>query len=489
MKYIPILSIAGSDSSGGAGIQADIKTISALGCYAATAITAITVQNTLGVYGVQAVSPDIVAGQIRAVMDDVEPLAVKIGMVNDAETIRVIAETLRKYDVRHIVIDPVMVSTSGSPLMSPQAKEVFMTALMPMATILTPNIPEAMALGFVDDGGRISNTAHCPVLMKGGHAEEKTDRLYDADGLLIRSYSAKSVDTRNTHGTGCSLSSAIASFLACGYVLEEAIGMAKEWISKAIASGAKVSIGHGHGPINHFHSPIPQRIIQECSSSSNELLGPKKVLGINRLQYITHTNGKNGYLDGARLALEGGCRWIQLRMKDASDEEVRAVASELISLCRFYGATLILDDRVYLAKELDVEGVHLGKMDMPIAEARAILGEGKIIGGTANTFEDIVSIAKSGADYVGCGPFRFTTTKEKLSPTLGLGGYREIISKMRMAGINIPIVAIGGITAADVRDIMSTGVDGIAVSGAILNARDPVAETREINRQLESHIE
>ena len=180
------------------------------------------------------------------------------------------------------------------------------------------------------------------------------------------------------------------------------------------------------------------------------------------------------------MALEGGCKWIQLRMKDASDDEVRKAAAEIQPMCKEHEAVFLLDDRVKLAKELHADGVHLGKNDMPIDEARRILGEEYIIGGTANTFDDIQRIASQGADYIGCGPFRFTTTKKNLAPVLGIDGYRDIIAKMRNAGINIPMVAIGGITPDDIDEILATGVQGIAVSGTVLNADDPVAMMKSL---------
>lgn len=198
------------------------------------------------------------------------------------------------------------------------------------------------------------------------------------------------------------------------------------------------------------------------------------------LQFITHYTDRYTYFDSARMALEGGCRWIQLRMKEATEEEVEKEAIRVQDLCRQYGATFIIDDHVALAKKLHADGVHLGKKDMPIAEARKLLGKDFTIGGTANTFEDVQMHYAAGADYIGCGPFRFTTTKKNLSPVLGLEGYRNIVSRMKEAGINLPIVAIGGIAFEDIPAIMQTGVSGIALSGSILRADDPIAETRRI---------
>ena len=199
-----------------------------------------------------------------------------------------------------------------------------------------------------------------------------------------------------------------------------------------------------------------------------------------KLQFITHQTEQYSYLDSARMALEGGCKWIQLRMKEAPLDEVERVALELKPLCKQHDALLVLDDHVELTKKLEVDGVHLGKNDMPIAEARRVLGEGFIIGGTANTFDDVKAHYLAGADYIGCGPFRFTTTKKNLSPVLGLEGYRSIIARMEEEGIDLPVVAIGGITYDDIPQLLQTGINGIAMSGSILRADDPVEETRRL---------
>ena len=208
------------------------------------------------------------------------------------------------------------------------------------------------------------------------------------------------------------------------------------------------------------------------------------------IQFITHANDRYNYLDGVRIALEGGCRWIQLRMKDASEEEVLKTAESTRKLCRQYDAVFLLDDYVELVERSGADGVHLGKDDMPIDEARRLLGKDKIIGGTANTFEDVKRIYSAGADYIGCGPFRFTTTKKKLSPILGLDGYSRIIEQMNANGINIPVIAIGGILLQDIPDIMQTGVSGVAVSGAILNANNddtPVTTMKRFINELKSN--
>lgn len=202
------------------------------------------------------------------------------------------------------------------------------------------------------------------------------------------------------------------------------------------------------------------------------------------LQFITHPSEHYSIAEEAQMAIEGGCRWIQLRMKDASDDEVRQVAMEIIPMCRETDTFLIIDDRVELVNELKVSGVHLGKNDMDPLEAREILGPHAIIGITANTAEDIIRYKGKDVDYVGLGPFRHTTTKKNLSPVLGIEGYASVFSQVRQAGVELPIVAIGGITIDDIDAIMATGVNGIAVSGAIINAPDPVEYTNHIMQKL-----
>ena len=203
------------------------------------------------------------------------------------------------------------------------------------------------------------------------------------------------------------------------------------------------------------------------------------------VQFITHFTEQYSYLDSVRIALEGGCQWIQLRMKDASPEEIIPIAQEALAICREYNATFIIDDHVEIVKRIKADGVHLGKLDMPIVEARKILGKDYLIGGTANTFEDVLAHHQAGADYIGCGPFRFTTTKKNLSSILGLEGYRHIVLQMKEAGIHLPIVAIGGITKEDIPSLMETGITGIALSGSILRAEYPIKEMKEIINTIE----
>lgn len=192
------------------------------------------------------------------------------------------------------------------------------------------------------------------------------------------------------------------------------------------------------------------------------------------IQFITHTTPSISYEESAMLALQGGCRWIQLRIKGASDDEVEPVALRLLKACHEADATFILDDRVELCKKIKADGVHLGRHDMPVNQAREYLGHEFIIGGTANTFDEIRTLKYQSADYIGCGPYRYTTTKENLAPVLGSDGYTKIMQQVKAEELRIPICAIGGITLDDVIPILQTGIKGIAISGAVLRADNPV---------------
>jgi hydroxymethylpyrimidine/phosphomethylpyrimidine kinase len=257
------LTIAGSDSSGGAGIQADLKTFAALGVYGASVITALTAQNTSGVAAIHPVPADFVTAQIDAVFSDLAVKAVKIGMVAQLATVDAIAAGLKRWSPNHIVLDPVMVATSGDRLLAAEAVEALRTQLIPRATLVTPNLPEAAALldepvasskaAIESQGRRLISMGCRAVLIKGGHGQgaESIDYIFSGNGTVA--LAAPRIATKNTHGTGCSLSSAIAAGLAKGEDLETAVRNAKAWISAAIAAADRLDVGHGHGPIHHFH--------------------------------------------------------------------------------------------------------------------------------------------------------------------------------------------------------------------------------------------
>lgn len=264
--YKRVLTIAGSDSGGGAGIQADIKSISACGCYAASAITAITVQNTLGVEAVQGLPPEIIGGQIDAVLSDIGADAIKIGMLHSSEVVLTVKEALLRNHAQNIVLDPVMVSTSGHRLIEESAIDTLTSELMSLARVITPNIPEAeILLGnkkltqqaeLPDAAKELAEKFGVSVLLKAGHLteDELVDIFYDHETHMLYRLPSVRVHTKNTHGTGCTLSSAFAAMLARGYKLPEAATAAKHYINQAIIAGADYQIGHGHGPVCHFFS-------------------------------------------------------------------------------------------------------------------------------------------------------------------------------------------------------------------------------------------
>ncbi|MCV0440292.1 MAG: bifunctional hydroxymethylpyrimidine kinase/phosphomethylpyrimidine kinase [Hydrogenophaga sp.] len=267
-RYTRILSIAGSDSGGGAGIQADLKTFAALGCYGMTAITALTAQNTLGVSAIHGVPPEMLKAQLCAVFDDIGVDAVKIGMLHAPDIVRTVAWALKHYKVQRVVLDPVMVATSGDQLITPMTVQVLVDELFPLATVVTPNLDEAALLlsrpieaaHELETAARDLLAMGAPgVLLKGGHlpGDEVADLLVTGSGLSRRLASPR-IASRNTHGTGCTLSSAIAAHLALGERLEQAVVLARDYILRAIAEGADVYTGGGHGPLNHGFAPVAQ---------------------------------------------------------------------------------------------------------------------------------------------------------------------------------------------------------------------------------------
>ena len=271
--YRTVLSIAGSDSGGGAGIQADIKTISALGVYATTAITAVTAQNTCGVSSIEPVSPLLVKAQIEAVLSDIGADAIKIGMLHNMATAKTVSEAIVQYNPQYVILDPVMISTSGHKLIEDETIDFIRNTLMKQASLITPNIDEAALLAQCEiqsekevytAAEKLLNTGCQAVLMKGGHlkGETMTDILFtkNKNPLVLKE---KHITSQNTHGTGCTLSSAIASYLALGQQLEDAVIAAKRYITQAIEAGSTVTVGKGHGPLNHFFNPTPLHITPE----------------------------------------------------------------------------------------------------------------------------------------------------------------------------------------------------------------------------------
>ncbi len=269
--YARVLTIAGSDSGGGAGIQADLKTLAALGCYGMTAITALTAQNTKGVQGIHGVPAEFLKAQIQSVMDDIGVDAVKIGMLHAPEIVDVVAWAIDHYQLKNVVLDPVMVATSGDRLIASETVQVLVRELFPRATLITPNLDEAVLLlgreiseaNALETAGRdLLAMGAQAVLLKGGHlpGEDVVDLLVQSNNPSER-LSSRRIQSRNVHGTGCTLSSAIAAYLALGLGLSEAVHCARQFIVQAIAHGADITTGHGHGPLNHGFAPVPMHAL------------------------------------------------------------------------------------------------------------------------------------------------------------------------------------------------------------------------------------
>ncbi len=366
--------------------------------------------------------------------------------------------------------------------------------------LITPNLPEAEQLFKIDkeslnsisekkgplnscekrnphatceSGGKrdklskIAQRFNTAILLKGGHSpqpEYSTDTLYLPNGDIEHFALIKSPHEK--HGTGCFLSSTIIALIAKGTSLREACSEAQVRILQFLKSNES-RIGYHH--------------IGRAPKSSPEIMDAP-------LMFITAPRPDMTIPEEVELVCRGGVRWIQLRMKDSSDSEMLAVGRRVKEICRRYGAIFIVNDSVEIARALDSDGVHLGMSDMSPIEAHKILGEGKIIGGTCNTFEDLMERSREGVDYVGLGPYRFTTTKRNLSPTLGLEGYRDICTKARESGIALPIYAIGGITEEDITPLFKTGISGVAISGAILNAPKIEKGAEDMIKELNKSI-
>ena len=270
-RYARVLTIAGSDSGGGAGIQADLKTFAALGCYGMSAITALTAQNTVGVQAIHAVPPSFLKAQLQSVIEDIGVDAVKIGMLHEPGVVEVVAWAIEHYHLQHVVLDPVMVATSGDRLIADETVRVLVERLFPLASVITPNLDEASLLleQPIESVEALSTAAHAllaqgakAVLLKGGHLNgEQVVDVLARPGQTDVVLSSSRIVSQNTHGTGCTLSSAIAAHLALGQSLEQAVHSARAYILSAIQAGARVRVGHGHGPLNHGHAPVATRLL------------------------------------------------------------------------------------------------------------------------------------------------------------------------------------------------------------------------------------
>ncbi|CAH9116715.1 unnamed protein product [Cuscuta epithymum] len=484
-----VLTVAGSDSGAGAGIQADIKACAARGVYCSTVVTAVTAQNTVGVQGVHIVPEDILAEQLRSVLSDMRPDVVKTGMLPSPDIVKVLCQSLKEFPIRVLVVDPVMISTSGHTLSGPSTLASFLEELIPMADIVTPNLKEASALlgglrlETLSDMRFAAKAIHGfgprNVLVKGGDLPtslDAVDILYD--GKEFHEFQSPRIRSANTHGTGCTLASSIAAELSKGSPMISAIKVAKRSIDTALNYSKDILIGNGcQGPLDH--------ILKLKSNAPNSFMAHQFDPSDLFLYAVTDSrmNKKWGHsiTDAVKAAIEGGASVIQLREKDAETLDFLEAAKDCLDICRPHGVPLLINDRIDIALASGADGVHVGQSDMPVYAARELLGPEKIIGVSCKTPEQAHRAWIEGADYIGCGGVYPTNTKEN-NQTIGLDGLKRVCLSSRL-----PVVAIGGIGISNAEALMALGIPnlkGVAVVSALFDRECVAIETRKLHKVL-----
>ncbi|KAL7157321.1 hypothetical protein ABFS83_02G070100 [Erythranthe nasuta] len=480
-----VLTVAGSDSGAGAGIQADLKACSARGVYCSTVITAVTAQNTVGVQGVDIVTEDFVREQLKSVLSDMRPDVVKTGMLPSPGIIKILCQSLKEFQVRALVVDPVMVSTSGDVLAGPLILATLREELFPLADIVTPNVREASALL----GGRpvetvadmrsaakyIHDIGPRNVLVKGGDLPASSDAIDVLfDGKDFYEFRSARIKTVNTHGTGCTLASSIAAELAKGSSVLSAIKIAKRYVESVLGYSKDILIGEGQqGPFDHS---------MKLKNNTPNLCARRPFNPSDLLLYAVTDSRMNkkwgrSMSDAVKAAIEGGATIIQLREKDSDTGDFLKAAKTCVEICRPHGVPLLINDRIDIALACDADGVHIGQSDMPAQTARALLGPEKIIGVSCKTPEQAEKAWIGGADYIGCGGVYPTNTKEN-NVTVGLEGLRRVCLESKL-----PVVAIGGIGSSNVKHVMELGVPnlrGVAVVSALFDRESVSGETRNL---------
>lgn len=492
MNIRKVLSIAGSDSGGGAGIQADLKTFAVLGVYGSSVITAITAQNTKGVQASAGISPALVGEQLDAVLSDIGAHAVKTGMLYDGAVIETIAESLKYYQIPCLVVDPVMIASSGDTLLNYSGVNVLREKLLPLADFITPNVDEVSALcGFSVDSERDLRKAAIELRQLGadfviitGIQRDKQSIDFCYDGNEFRELQGPFIDTPNTHGTGCSFSAALAACMARGASPWTAVSMAKKYV----ASGLRYTyqVGNGRGPLNHMASFFPGNlgdldILKTRADAFRDWGNKPELKPLPLLNVIIGgplCKGKD-YVELTRLAVKNGARLIQFREKEGDTRELVETARKMCVVCHEYEALFVVNDRVDVAVASGADGVHIGQDDLTPQMARALLGPEKIIGVSAVNMAEAEAAVEAGADYLGVGPVYPTVSKDCKIDACGVGLLAEIVAR-----VNIPVVAIGGITSEKTIPLLAAGASGVAVISAILGAPNPAQVIREFIKVL-----
>ncbi|GAU24375.1 hypothetical protein TSUD_390840 [Trifolium subterraneum] len=443
----------------------------------------------LHAHGVNMVPEDFVAQQLNAVLSDMNVDVVKTGMLPSLSVVKVLCQSLRKFPVKALVVDPVMISTSGDILAGPSVLAGFRDELLPMADIVTPNIKEASVLlgdvpmKSVSDMRTAAKLIHDlgprNVLVKGGDLPNSPDAIdIFYDGKEFYQLSSPRVNTRNTHGTGCTLASCIAAELAKGSSMLSAVKIAKRFIESALDYSRDLVIGNGvQGPFDHFlalKNTNKSSCRQDRFNPSDLFLYAVTDSGMNR-------KWGRSIAEAVKAAVEGGATIVQLREKDADTRDFVDAAKVCLEICRSYGVPLLINDRIDVALASDADGVHVGQSDMPAHVARTLLGPEKIIGVSCKTPEQAHQAWIGGADYIGSGGVYPTNTKAN-NRTIGLDGLTEVCKASKL-----PVVAIGGIGMSNARAVMELGVPnlkGVAVVSALFDRECIVTETRNLHTAL-----
>lgn len=468
-----VLVIGGSDSSGGAGIQADLRALGYLRIPAYTAVTAVTAQGPDGLTSVSLVDPAVITDQINEAFRSNDIAAVKIGMLGSAKQVSAVAKALKDRQASQIVLDPVLATTAGNPLLNEAGKRALLAQLLPMAAMVTPNLEElatltnlpaaemservAAAVSLLEKGAK-------SVLIKGGHLAGNPDDFLIEPGAVVTPFPGVRVLTEHTRGTGCLLASLIVGHLVRDQSLWLAVNAAKQDLSAALRETTQPAQGKGH-PLPGFTLSHDDRL--------------QKISGIYFVSDAT-LNPEITHAIGVRLALDGGANVVQLREKGYGVQDLVRLAQSMRSIATARGGLFIVNDRVDVAIASDADGVHLGPDDMFPQHARHVLGTPKIIGASVGTLDEAVWAAEF-ASYLAVGAIFGSSTKGDAGEPVGLERLREI----RAAHPDKRIVAIGGINLSNIASVAEAGADAAAVVSAIVCAEDPVAATRALAAEFE----
>ena len=487
-----VLIISGSDSGGGAGLQGDVKTCERHGVYSSTAVTAVTIQNSVGVEGIHMIPGPVVRDQIRAVLTDIETSCIKIGMLGSVENVRAVGQVLRPMSGKHpIVLDPVLASSSGSPLAQDGLVEALKEELFPLSTVITPNLSEASTLlgnvcidslqSMRDAARELYALGPDNVLIKGGHWPTYDGRgkpiAVDImfDGSMYTTFSRPYLSQRhNSHGTGCTLASAIASNLARGDPMPAAVLRAKQFVWHTLERSSGLDLGKGlQKPMNHSHEILEWARSQRTPNSIDVSL-----YAVTSPSTTSADKTDEEVLNVIKSVVSGGASVIQIRDKVSEGGRLVRLVSKIVRLCRPFGVNVIVNDRVDVCIASDACGVHVGQGDIPASVVRQMIGPEKILGVSCKTVRLAEKAQIDGADYVGCGAVFDTPTKD--SARIGIQGVREIKQH-----VHIPVVAIGGLDVTNIeRTLRGSQCDGVAVVRSIFDAPDTAASTATLRRLL-----